>query len=105
MTHLIENGFRLPHFYLWYQIDGRLDEALGDSIRLELIAEEKKMTGISTVSIEKPTPAQQAEKKRKNKEKADERAKRSKLATANGREIAAEPMVKSENVTVGASAT
>lgn len=105
MTHLIENGFRLPHFYLWYQIDGRLDEALGDSIRLELIAEEKKMTGISTVSIEKPTLAQQAEKKRKNKEKADERAKRSKLATANGREIAAEPMVKSENVTVGASAT
>lgn len=46
MKHILETGFRTTSFYLWYQIDGKLDEKLAEEIRTQLVQEEKKLTGV-----------------------------------------------------------
>lgn len=76
MSQVLRTGSRMSHFYLWYQVDGRLDQKLADGIRQELISEEKKMVGITQAALDKPTAVQQAAKKRKLKENAESKAKR-----------------------------
>ncbi|CAH6719476.1 hypothetical protein CLIB1444_02S09406 [[Candida] jaroonii] len=46
MSDIIEKGTRSSSFYLWYQVDGKLDEKLAENVRSELVNEEKKMTGL-----------------------------------------------------------
>lgn len=46
MKHILKVGTRVPSFYLWYQIDARLDEEFAENLRSKLVTEEKKMIGI-----------------------------------------------------------
>ena len=55
MKHILEVGTRTSSFYLWYQVDGKLDEELAENIRVLLNQEEKKMTGIPTIQHETPS--------------------------------------------------
>ncbi|CAI5756489.1 unnamed protein product [Candida verbasci] len=63
MKHILEVGVRAPSFYLWYQVDGKLDESLAEDIRSELVSEEKRMTGIPT--IQEPSEKKVYPKKKK----------------------------------------
>ena len=40
MKHILEVGTRTSSFYLWYQVDGKLDEELAENIRVLLNQEE-----------------------------------------------------------------
>lgn len=65
MEHVFKTGNRTNSFYLWYQVDGKLDELLAEDVREDLVNEEKKLPGaIDYIGKEN-------EKKRKAKEKAD----------------------------------
>lgn len=77
MTEILKNGTRVPSFYLWYQVDGKLDEALADDVRVQLVQEEKRMTGIQASDKAKE---KELAKKRKLKEK-EAKAKKVKLET------------------------
>lgn len=46
MKHILETGTRTSNYYLWYQVDGKQDEALAEKIRVQLHQEEKKLNGI-----------------------------------------------------------
>lgn len=46
MTHILKNGTRVPTFYLWYQVDARLDERVAENLRRAAVLEEKKMQGV-----------------------------------------------------------
>jgi SWR1-complex protein 3 len=46
MKHILEVGTRTSSFYLWFQVDGKLDEKLAEEIRSQLVQEEKKMPGV-----------------------------------------------------------
>lgn len=71
MEHILKVGTRLTSFYLWYQVDGKLDEELAENLRVNITQEEKKMPGIAPVAVAQ-------EKKRKQKEKVP-KAKKIKL--------------------------
>lgn len=86
MQHIMQNGSRQPNFYLWYQVDGKLDEGLAEDIRGQLNQEEKKMQGVDAAASEK---ASQAAKKRKLKEKQESKAK--KLKEIEGNSIQSQP--------------
>ncbi|KAM9906612.1 hypothetical protein OXX79_001443 [Metschnikowia pulcherrima] len=45
MEQILKLGTRVTSFYLWYQVDARLDEAFAEDLRNTAVAEEKKMTG------------------------------------------------------------
>lgn len=45
MEHILKTGTRITSFYLWYQLDARLDEAFAENLRKLADEEEKKMTG------------------------------------------------------------
>ncbi|OBA22878.1 hypothetical protein METBIDRAFT_22569, partial [Metschnikowia bicuspidata var. bicuspidata NRRL YB-4993] len=45
MENILKTGTRITSFYLWYQVDARLDEAFAENLRNIAVAEEKKMTG------------------------------------------------------------
>ena len=70
MKHILEVGTRTSSFYLWYQVDGKLDEELAENIRVLLNQEEKKMTGIPTIQHETPSEPKKYPKKRKIKEES-----------------------------------
>ena len=70
MKHILEVGTRTSSFYLWYQVDGKLDEELAENIRVLLNQEEKKMTGIPTIQHETPPEPKKYPKKRKIKEES-----------------------------------
>lgn len=55
MEHILKNGTRVPGFYLWYQVDARLDEGVAENLRNMLVQEEKKMPGLMPqgVSVER----------------------------------------------------
>lgn len=46
MKHILEVGTRTSNYYLWYQVDGKQDEALAEKVRVQLHQEEKKLNGI-----------------------------------------------------------
>lgn len=71
MKHILDTGFRTSSFYLWYQIDGKSDERLAESIRTQLVQDEKRLCG-ATVSKE-------AAKKRVKKGKPDTPVKKVKV--------------------------
>ncbi|EGV64694.1 SWR1-complex protein 3 [Yamadazyma tenuis] len=50
MKRILDRGSRSASLHLWYQVDGKLDEALAENIRVEISNEEKKMTGFSTAN-------------------------------------------------------
>lgn len=77
MSRIIENGTRMPNYYLWYQVDGKLDENLAEEIRVELNQEEKKMPGVAYTSSTAINEAN--EKKRKMKEEKEEKQRLKKL--------------------------
>lgn len=79
MTNILKNGSRVPNFYLWYQVDGKLDESLAEDIRVQLNQEEKKMTGIQATSSEKSNKEKELAKKRKLKEKGEPKTKKVKV--------------------------
>ncbi|MCH0629378.1 hypothetical protein JNB11_05315 [Kocuria palustris] len=69
MQRIMDTGVRTSPFYLWYQVDGKLDERVAELVRQELVAEEKRLPGaIDYIGKEN-------EKKRKAKEKADMKKK------------------------------
>lgn len=70
MEHILAHGTRMPNFYLWYQVDGKLDERVAEHLRLDLPLEERRMPGIA------PMMAKELAKKRKPKERAPYRTKR-----------------------------
>ncbi|KAM9924051.1 hypothetical protein OXX59_004783 [Metschnikowia pulcherrima] len=45
MEQILKLGTRVTSFYLWYQVDARLDEVFAEDLRNTAVAEEKKMTG------------------------------------------------------------
>lgn len=81
MEHILKVGTRMTNFYLWYQVDGKLDEALAEEVRNQLNQEEKKMPGITAASpLEKAvTKETTGPKKRKLKEKNLDTQKKLKL--------------------------
>lgn len=79
MTNILKIGSRVPNYYLWYQVDGKLDESLAEDIRVQLNQEEKKMTGIQATSSEKSNKEKELAKKRKLKEKGEPKAKKVKV--------------------------
>lgn len=72
MEHILKNGTRVPGFYLWYQVDARLDEGLAENLRNTLVQEEKKMQGLL------PPGAVVETKKRKPREFKTPRPKKAK---------------------------
>lgn len=50
MLNILSKGTRSANFYLWYQVDAKLDEQLAENVRSELVAEERKMPGIPHTS-------------------------------------------------------
>lgn len=69
MEHILKTGTRITSFYLWYQVDARLDEEFAENLRNTAVLEEKKMTGF--VPPVEP-------KKRKPRENKNPRTKRQK---------------------------
>lgn len=69
MQNILKVGTRLASFYLWYQVDGKLDEDLAENLRVNLVLEEKKMTGVVPAPVSKPNPTSAGPKKRKMKDK------------------------------------
>ncbi len=78
MSHVLSIGSRMPSYYLWYQVDGKLDEELAERLRVELNQEEKKMTGIVSAAISSET----MERKRRLKEEKEERQRLKRLRKA-----------------------
>ncbi|KAG7192935.1 SWR1-complex protein 3 [Scheffersomyces spartinae] len=73
MTRVLNIGLRLPSYYLWYQVDARLDESLAENIRVQLVQEEKKMIGVPT---SQPEVVERHYKKRKPKDGAESKQKK-----------------------------
>lgn len=48
MAHILKVGTRVTSFYLWYQVDARLDERVAENLRNAAVQEEKKMQGLIT---------------------------------------------------------
>lgn len=94
MSHILKNGTRVNSFYLWYQVDARLDEGVAESLRHAAVQEEKKMQGImaqgSNVEI----------KKRKPRELKNPKPKRSKEATPSYAPVSMAQPVKQETATI-----
>lgn len=75
MSYILKNGSRTTSFYLWYQVDGKLDESIAEDIRIQLNQEEKKMQGVTSTQSSSNSIA----KKRKQKDKgADPKPKKNK---------------------------
>lgn len=75
MSHILKTGTRVNSFYLWYQVDARLDEGLAEYLRYTAVQEEKKMQGIMAQgSMVEP-------KKRKPREFKNPRTKKPKDGT------------------------
>lgn len=70
MSYILKHGIRTANFYLWYQVDGKLDEPIAEEIRVQLNQEEKKIQGVT--STQAATSASAVGKKRKQKEKGSE---------------------------------
>lgn len=77
MTNILSKGSRMPNYYLWYQVDGKLDEKLAEELRVELNVEEKKMNGVTYTSSS--TAVELSDKKRKLKEEREEKTRQRKL--------------------------
>lgn len=67
MSYILKNGTRTASFYLWYQVDGKLDESIAEDVRVQLNHEEKKMQGVTSTQS-----SASSAKKRKQKEKGSE---------------------------------
>lgn len=67
MSYILKNGTRTASFYLWYQVDGKLDELIAEDVRVQLNHEEKKMQGVTSTQS-----STSSAKKRKQKEKGSE---------------------------------
>lgn len=67
MSYILKNGTRTASFYLWYQVDGKLDESIAEDVRGQLNHEEKKMQGVTSTQS-----STSSAKKRKQKEKGSE---------------------------------
>lgn len=67
MSYILKNGTRTASFYLWYQVDGKLDESIAEDVRVQLNHEEKKMQGVTSTQS-----STSSAKKRKQKEKGSE---------------------------------
>lgn len=78
MTRILSIGLRLPNYYLWYQVDARLDESLAENIRVQLVQEEKKMIGVPT---SQPEPVERHYKKRKPKDGTEPKQKKAKTSS------------------------
>lgn len=77
MSNIIAKGTPMSNYYLWYQVDGKQDEALAESLRVELNQEEKKMNGVVYTSS---SAADEANiKKRKQKEEKEEKQRLKKM--------------------------
>lgn len=72
MEHILKNGSRVSGFYLWYQVDARLDEGVAEDLRNMLVQEEKKMPGLM------PQGASVDRNKRKPREFKNSKPKRTK---------------------------
>lgn len=79
MEHILKTGTRLNSFYLWYQVDGKLDEKLAEGLRNGLVQEEKKMPGVAPALAITKEP-----KKRKIKDKTIVRPKKMKVEDVPG---------------------
>lgn len=95
MEHIIQNGTRLNSFYLWYQVDGKLDEKLAEGLRNGLVQEEKTMPGIAPALAISKEP-----KKRKIKDKTIVRPKKLKVEDVPGQATGIGPSLGS-SVPVG----
>lgn len=69
MSYILKNGTRTTSFYLWYQVDGKLDESIAEDVRVQLNQEEKKMQGVTSTQS---STSNSTAKKRKQKEKGTE---------------------------------
>ena len=67
MKHILEVGTRTSSFYLWYQVDGKLDEELAENIRVLLNQEEKKMTVFQLFNMNSTRTEKYPKKKRLKK--------------------------------------
>lgn len=75
MAHILKVGTRVTSFYLWYQVDARLDEGVAENLRQAAVQEEKKMQGVLTQGSTVDA------RKRKPREIKNPKVKRSKDAT------------------------
>lgn len=53
MEKILKIGTRVNSYHLWYQVDAKLDEDIADDLRQSLIQEERKMTGVTSQSIDR----------------------------------------------------
>lgn len=103
MSYILKNGVRTTSFYLWYQVDGKLDEAIAEEIRVQLNQEEKKMQGATATQS---STSVNAVKKRKQKDKLlDPKPKKPKsgisVPESGGQEVAnGESIDKANNATI-----
>lgn len=74
MAEILKKGVRTASYYIWYQIDGKLDEELAERLRCQLNQEERKMPGVG-VSSNSSTSAYQRKRREKIKEAQSNRAK------------------------------
>ncbi|CCE84003.1 Piso0_004603 [Millerozyma farinosa CBS 7064] len=77
MSEILKSGIKSSMFYLWYQVDGKVDEQLAEDIRVQSNQEEKKMPGLPT--IQSSSTSGSGPRKRRTKEKdPNTQAKRAK---------------------------
>lgn len=74
MTEILKKGARTASYYIWYQIDGKLDEELAERLRCQLNQEERKMPGVG-ISSSLSTGAYQRKRREKIKESQPKKAK------------------------------
>lgn len=67
MSEILKSGIKSSMFYLWYQVDGKVDEQLAEDIRVQLNQEERKMPGLPT--IQSSSTLGSGPRKRRTKEK------------------------------------
>lgn len=93
MERILKTGSRVSSFHLWYQVDARLDEGIAESLRQNLIQEEKKMTGVLPQGLDR----ERDQKKRRPREFKNPRAKKPKDdAPLSGTTPASAPAIKTE---------
>lgn len=91
MSKILEKGHKTSSYYLWYQLDGKVDEALAEQIRVELNSEEKKMQGVTNHQA-----TSRSNNKRKRDDISEESAFRKSIPDPNA---APSPKIKAQTLT------
>lgn len=82
MSNILKNGTRISPYFLWYRLDGRLDDNLAESLRFKLKEIEKKSHFLRNINSVKQNTSKSKNlnnKRKKNDDSKNENEKRKKI--------------------------